>query len=680
MFHPNNRRGVRIPDSPFLLLLIVFIMSAGQSASAQTFSWVLDPLNPVVTDASIDNYTGCAWGDYDADGLEDLLVVNHSHNYLYHNDGGGNFTRLSVVAAGALSSDTGLFRGVAWADYDNDGDLDCFIAGNVSHLYRNNGSAPWFTRVTGPDISTTDTRGWSPAWADYDNDGNIDLVIAFPNGFVPGGSSKNQMFHNDGPPNYTFTRVDTSAITDAFAPYTSATWTDYDLDGDVDLFIGSGPASATPGRDYVFRNYLIETGSAGFEMDSTLPMVTDLADGQVWNLIDYDNDGDLDAFRTNWGNGNPASRPNDLFRNDGGTYTKITTGAIVTDNFVSLSNVWEDFDNDGDLDCFVTNDVLTANSYYQNNGDGTFTSITGSPVNGLGTSSYGATAGDMDNDGDMDLFVAGAGAERYLLRNESSPGNNWLKIKCVGVVSNKSALGAKVWLYATINGSPVAQVREIQSQNSFLCHSSLIVHFGLGDATLVDSLRVEWPSGYTTDSTNVAPNQMLEIVEDCPDLDGDGVTCFDNCPNDGNPAQMDSDGDGLGDACDNCPMVSNIDQADADGDGVGDLCDNCPSIFNPDQTDADSNGVGDVCQCDCPFQVDFDESGVIDALDFNTQVDVIFFGATDLMDPNCPATRADFNADGVPDALDLNGLIEYLFFSGDDPCNPCDPIQSTCSP
>lgn len=675
-----NLRGVRSPNLPAILVLITMFLLPVSAVRAQTFTWITDPLNPVVADISTDSYTGCAWGDYDGDGLEDLLVVNNSQNYLYHNDGGGNFTRLSTVAAGDISTDAGLFRGVAWGDYDNDGNLDCFIAGNVSHLYHNNGGPPWFTKVTAADIGTTDTRGWSPAWADYDNDGNLDLVIAFPNGFVAGGSSKNQMFHNDGPPNYTFTRIDTTAITDEFAPYTSATWSDYDLDGDVDLFIGSGPASTVSGPDFIFHNNLVETGAASFEKITTSPLVTDLADGQVWNLIDYDNDGDLDAYRTNWGGSNPTARPNDLFRNDAGTYTKILTGAIVTDNFVSLSNVWGDFDNDGDVDCFVTNDHSASNSYYQNNGDGTFTSITGAAINGLGTSSYGATAGDMDNDGDLDLFVAGTSSARYLLRNETSPGNNWLKIKCVGVVSNKAAIGAKLFLYATINGSPVQEIREIQTQNSFLCHSSLIVHFGLGDATTVDSLHIDWPSGYSTDTINIAPNQMLEMVEQCPDDDGDGITCFDNCPTISNASQVDTDGDGLGDACDNCPLIGNLDQADSDGDGVGDACDNCPMLFNPDQTDADSNGVGDVCQCDCPLQADFDESSAIDALDLNAQIDVLFFGGTDIMDPNCPITRADFNADGAADALDLNDLIEYLFFSGSDPCDPCDPIQPACTP
>lgn len=656
-----------------LIPILALSLWSGAVGHAQTFTWITDPLNPVVSDQTTIAYTGCAWGDYDDDGFEDLLVVNTGGTFLYHNEGSGNFTSVSAVEAGDITTFAGLHRGVAWGDYDNDGDLDCFIAGDVSGLFRNDGAAPWFTKVTAADIGTTDIRGWSPAWADYDNDGNLDLVIAFPNGFVAGGSGKNRMFRNDGPPDYSFSRIDTGVIVSSPAPYTSANWSDYDLDGDVDLFIGSGPASTGSGVDYLYRNLLMENGAAGFERILTAPIGTQSADGQVWNWIDYDNDGDLDGYRTNWGGNNFAIRRNDLYRNDGGSYTDILTGAIVTDNFVSLANIWEDFDNDGDRDCYVTNDGGVENSYYRNNGDGTFTSVTGSVINGLSTSSYGVTAGDMDNDGDLDLFVGGGGVERYLLQNETSPSANWLRVKCVGQVSNRAGIGAKIWVVATIGGVSVRQHREIQSQNSFLCHNSLIAHFGLGDALEVDSLRVEWPSGEVNELAGVAPNQLLTITEECADTDSDGVGCFDNCPSAANAGQADADGDGHGDACDNCSAVVNPDQADMDGDQVGDLCDNCPAVPNPGQEDSNGNGVGDVCDCSCPYQSDFDSNLLVDAVDLAITIDIVFFAAADIQDPLCPRTRADVSADGTADAVDLAILIDHVFFAGAGPNDPCTP-------
>jgi len=695
-------------------------------APAQDFATVFSISNPVINDDTSIPYTGCAWGDYDGDGLEDLLVVDKDQCFLYHNEGGLSFTRVSNADAGPIATDAGLHRGVSWGDYDNDGDLDCFIAGDVSGLYRNNGGPPWFTKVTDSDIGTADPRGWSPAWADYDNDGNLDLLIALPHGFVSGPPSSNQMFHNDGPPNYTFTKIDTGAVVSDLEPFTSANWSDYDFDGDLDLFIGTGPADGVAGVDFLYENHLAQEGFATFSLITTAPIATDLADGQVWNWIDIDNDGDLDAYRTNWGGQNPADRPNDLYRNDGGTYTAVTTGAIVTDPFISLANIWEDYDNDGDLDCFVTN-VGLANSYYRNSGSGTFT-VVGGDVAGGNVSSFGATAGDIDNDGDIDIFVNGVGNNRYLLENISLPFDGWLNIKLVGQKSNRAGIGARIWAVANINGSTVRLQREIQSQNSFLCHNSLIAHFGLGNAPDVDSLIVEWPSGNVTVMTDVAVQQILTIVEECPDTDGDGFGCLDNCPDVSNPAQddadgdlvgdvcdncpsvanadqLDSDGDGLGNACDNCPMVANPGQEDADGDGIGDMCDNCPDVASPDQTDGDGDGIGDVCDnciamanndqadgdgdglgdaCDnCPTmanlgQEDMDGDGIGDLCDNcpsipnPDQADGDNNGTGDVCECVCP-WQSDFDEDGFTTALDLSAVIDILFSGNTDVQDPICP-------
>ena len=630
-FRENAAIGICALRSAALAAMVTLLASS--LAHAQTFTRITTASNPVVTDATTNAYTGCAWGDYDGDGREDLLAVNQNGNFLYHNDGGGAFTRLTAAVAGPISSTAGVFFGVAWGDYDNDGDLDCFIAGQVSGLYRNNGAPPWFTLVTAADIGTTDKRGWSPAWADYDNDGNLDLVIAFPAGFVPNPQSPNQMFHNDGPPDYTFTRVDTGIVVSELQPFTSANWSDYDLDGDVDLFIGSGPASPFPAPDFLYQNQLTETGIVSFTKITTAPLATDVADGQVWNWIDYDNDGDLDAYRTNWGGGNAGIRPNDLYRNDGGVYTQITTGAIATDAFVSLANIWEDFDNDGDRDCFVTNDNNARDNYYRNNGDGTFTSVTLSVINGGLVSTYGATAGDMDDDGDLDLFVSGVGAaNRYLFRNDTDGLRNWFKIKCVGQQSNRAAIGATVWLWATIGGNTVTQHREIQTQNSFLCHNSLIVHFGLGDATIIDSLRVDWPSGTVTRGTNIPVNQKLTIPESaCIDLDSDGVVCDDNCP----------------------------------------------SVANPDQADVDDDGIGDACQCACDCHADPGGcDGTQDIIDVVQVVNVAFRGNAPISDPNlnCDYETTDTNCSSSTDVIDVVKMVN-VGFRGADPatefCQPC---------
>ncbi len=459
--------------------------------------------------------SGASWVDFDNDGDLDLFTVGAPTNppplppqrrVLYRNDGNDTFTS---VAIDTFANEQGLPIGNSWGDYDNDGDLDVFIAGNPSVLYRNEGNAN-FTKITTGDIGMLDSRGWSPAWGDIDQDGNLDLFITHPAGFTGNPATSNHLFLNDGPPDYMFTKTLNSAAVRGFAPYTNASWSDFDQDGDLDLSVGAGPANGTVAPDFFYRNMLRETGTIDLQRITEGTFATDARDGQTVNWIDYDNDGDLDVYITNWG-GTLGGLPNDLYRNDGATFTKITEGEIVTDSDVSLANVWGDFDNDGDLDAFVANNGL--NRYYQNNGDGTFTRVN-NILRSVGIN-WGATAGDYDNDGDLDLFIPVllANQPHGLFRNDTANGNHWLKIKCVGTASNRAAIGAKIRVRATINGKPVGQMREISSQNSFMGHNSLDVHFGLGDATIVESLIIEWPSGLTEGFTNVAVDQFLNVTE-----------------------------------------------------------------------------------------------------------------------------------------------------------------------
>jgi|CXWL01.1.fsa_nt_gi hypothetical protein len=654
LLNRSLRRYVRL----LAFIASAYLLATMQAAAQTTFTRNLDPFNPVVTNLSLNSYTGCAWVDWDNDDDDDLFVVSDNGNFLYRNDGGGSFVRMSS----ALDTDTVFYYGTSWADYDNDNDLDCFLAGERSNLYRNDGGGT-FTRITGGDLGSTLSSGWSPAWGDYDHDGDVDLAITLPAGFMGNGVVRpNRLYRNMGAPSYTLQRIDTGVIVTGSKPYTSGNWSDYDLDGDLDYFIGSGPATTVFAVDDLYKNVLVETGHIGFSRITTNPIATTVGDGQVWNWIDYDNDGDLDGYRTNWGgaNPNPVAKQNQLFRNDGGTYTRILTGAIVTDATISLSQVWADYDNDGDQDCFVTNDGSQSDSYYQNNNNGTFTSITsGDVVSPKSSGHYGATAGDYDNDGDLDLFVAGQSAGRVFLQNDLSGSNGWLKIELEGIISNKAAVGARVRVKATINGTPVWQQREVSTQNAFMAHSSLIVHFGLGNASVIDSLQVYWPSGIVTDTTGIAVNQRMNLVE-CtdPDTDGDGVICIDNCPATFNPDQADSDSDGIGDVCDDC--------VDPDSDGFGSpgfpatLCvlDNCPLTPNAGQEDTDNDGIGDACCCiGIRGNVDHDLAESVDIADLTTLVDHLFITFAPIDCPN----EGNVDATGGIDIADLTMLVDHLF-------------------
>ncbi len=500
------------------LLAAVLLASLPVGASAQAFTQITSG-NPIVTDPvpASAAFTGCAWIDYDGDGDQDLYIVQQG---LYRNDGGGSFTHVPTCPAGHDAS-----IGVTWADFDNDGDPDFYVSGGEpagSIMVRNDGGDAFTTVTTGAAGDSVGNQGWGCAWGDYDRDGWVDLVVAAAFGF--GSTTPNHLLHNDGAG--LFTSVDTSIVCAATGPYTIPTWNDVDGDGDPDLFIASGPANGTRAPDFLYLNHCDAPGSAFFTRITTGDLATDNHDAQIYNWADIDEDGDLDVYVTNYA----GMGANDLYRNDDGVFTRLTNaqaGTIVTDAGHSLASVWADLDNDGDLDCLVTKDGPTNSIYYVNNGAGFFTrsfSILRQPG-----PTYGAAAGDYDGDGDLDVYIHGDNSTRGLFRNQSSAVNGWLEVRCLGTRSNRSALGARVQVVATINGVRRRLVQQVSAQNSFGGHDPLELHFGVGDAVAIDSLRVEFPSGMKQIYLGVVPRQRLTVVEntatsvESPSVAGDGI-------------------------------------------------------------------------------------------------------------------------------------------------------------
>ncbi|MBK7816325.1 MAG: VCBS repeat-containing protein [Sphingobacteriaceae bacterium] len=293
------------------------------------------------------------------------------------------------------------------------------------------------------------------------------------------------------------------AFTDSLKPYTVPYWSDYDQDGDMDLFIATGPGGAA-GYDYCYKNMKVELSiDTLFRMNSNA-FTTLKQDGQCYNFIDYDNDKDLDLCLTNY-NGNQTC----FYNNNSGVYSFSTTPFTLTQQ--NLSNCWGDYDNDGDLDVIITSDN-TITRYFRNNGNNTFTQVTITLTNVAG--SAGITNGDYDNDGDLDLFIHGAGNARSLFRNDTVANiRKFVNFKLIGVTPNINAIGAKVKIKATIGGVPTWQYREISAQNSFQSQNDLRVHFGLNNATIIDSLIINWPSGTNQTYTNVIPTNFYVIKE-----------------------------------------------------------------------------------------------------------------------------------------------------------------------
>lgn len=505
-----------VPGIAALVTLIAALASVvlPDAAQAQPFTAVPSP----TIGSHVSFSTGASWVDVDDDGDLDIYVVTgfaaNNNNVLYRNNGDGTF---ASVAGVPVTSDGAESVCSTFGDWDNDGDIDGFVSnlvnaggmlfdGGASGAPPDPASPGGFGLNMTAGIGGAGLKGTGAAWGDYDNDGHLDLVIAAL--FGQGGiTTPNRLFHNNG--NGTFSEVLTGPLATVTDSHHHPTWADYDGDGDIDLFFGTGGAGSAK-LDRLYRNQLKETGSATFTPITTGVIATDLRDSQVLSWVDYDNDGDLDMYAVNY-----SSVPNQLYRNNGATFTKITTGDIVTGIGAAHGVVWGDFDNDGDQDAFVVRDSGGSNRYYRNNGNATFTRITAGAFVNESLSNYGAAAGDFDRDGDLDLFVPTARNEAasVLFRNDLAAGNHWLTVRCRGTISNRSAIGAVVRIKATIGGAPRWQRRDISAGTSYGGHGALEAHLGLGTATILDTLRVEWPSGLVNVQTGVPVDQLMTVLE-----------------------------------------------------------------------------------------------------------------------------------------------------------------------
>ena len=450
------------------------------------------------------------WIDYDNDNDLDLFISNGlqngQNNFLYRNDN-GVFVKIEndPIVSDFLPSD-----GSSWTDFDNDGFADLCVVNwwnRINLLYKNNGNGT-FTFLSSSPVCTQLSYSEACSWGDYDNDGLIDLFITNS----AGTGHRNFLYRNTGSGN--FIRIDTGAVFGETAYSRGINWTDINGDRLPDIFVCREESQ----NEFMFKN----NGGGYFTRITNSPPVTN--GGITWSGSwgDYDNDGDLDLFITN-----SENQTNSLFRNEGDfNFTKITNDPLVTEPGYNAVGGWGDYDNDGDLDMFVSqaykgpsfNEKLV-NKLYRNNlmetGTASFEKITsGILVNDSGYT-YGFAWGDYDNDGDLDLAAAntfGENQKNALYRNELSNGNKWINIKCKGTVSNSSAIGAKVRIKANINGNPVYQMQEISGQAGY-CTQNLILHFGLGNAQVIDSLKVEWPSGIDQYFTNVPVNRNITITE-----------------------------------------------------------------------------------------------------------------------------------------------------------------------
>lgn len=492
--------------------------------------------------------SGAAFLDYDDDGDLDLYIVNSASlpgfvtdtpptNVLYRNDGNRGFTD---VTAEAGVGHLGYGMGCGTADYDNDGDPDLYVTNfGENVLYRNNADGT-FTDVTAHSgVGDGDRWSSSCAFVDYDHDGNLDLYVV--NYLDYNIAEDGEWYDTNGRRIYSNPRVykgvsDTlyknngdgtfADVTQHAGVYNNAgkglgvTCGDYDNDGRIDIYVAN---DTTP-------NFLYRNMGDGTFMD--LGVIAGVAyneegvaeGGMGVDFGDYNNDGLLDIFVTNF-----SRETNTLYRNNSnGILTDVTYIARLGDSsFLKLGFGTKFFDaeNDADLDLFVANGHVYSNvealsdtieyaqtdQLFLNMGESSFLDVSEECGTYFSVKrvSRGAAFGDYDNDGDTDIFVVNLNQKAVLLRNEGGSRNNWLKIKTVGVKSNRDGIGARIEVVTHSH----TQIREVQTGSSYLSGQDLHPIFGLGAETRVEEVKITWPSGLEQVLGEVEANRFLIITE-----------------------------------------------------------------------------------------------------------------------------------------------------------------------
>ena len=442
-------------------------------------------------------------GDYDNDGWDDLFISYFGKNALFKNNGNGTFTDTAEKAgvAGNPKLPTRWGSGSAFVDYDKDGDLDLFVA---NYIDLNLKTAP--LPETGPCLY----KGV--------------MVACGPPGLEGG---KNLLYQNNG--NATFTDVSEKAgilkTTGAYG--LGVLVADFDNDSWPDIYVANDSAPATlyhNDHNGTFTDIAAEAGAA-YSGDGKPQAGMGVAAG------DYNGDGWLDIFKTNFSGDTSTLYRNAGIQNNALTFDDVTftAGIGVNTRWLGWGCGFGDFDNDGWLDIFLVNghvypevEKLTTEAgyaqrkvLYRNLRDGNFADLTTQLGGALmePTASRGCAFGDYDNDGDLDVVINPVNDAPALLRTDTKTQNNWLAVRTIGVKSNRSGIGARVIVKYESDGQERTLFDETRSGGSYYSQNALRLHFGLGSAKQAKSVEIRWPSGAISKLTNITANQVLALKE-----------------------------------------------------------------------------------------------------------------------------------------------------------------------
>lgn len=512
-----------------ILIGAAFLMIGANTLSAQDVTFSLpDSAGSLGINPNTGGLMGFAWGDYDKDGDLDLLLGG-SPSVLFRNDvaTGGGFVRVSATTEGepgTILFDAGTVDNYSmqWADFDGDGNLDIIASDTPNlRLFLNDGSTFTIADPTATGLIVNVNRVWGVTVADYDRDGDVDIATVGGAASADGGGPPHILRNENG----IFTDVGAELVP---VPITQESWNpqwvDIDNDGYMDLWVPTLRRNITPAP----RCELLFNDSAG-ELAPADPAVSGLADAlsaivSVWG--DYDNDGFMDLWFHPFSGDNAG--PNRLYRNNGDrTFTDVAPALGMDSLFTTAATrgaSWGDYNNDGWLDLFVQKRERGVCELWHNNGDETFTDVGQQAGLLLPTGDHRtAQLVDYDSDGWLDIFLSGnGGAQEWIYHNDGGNSNHWIGIRPRGTVgTNTAGIGARF----TVVAGTHRQYRWVDGGGT---GGNFWPHFGLGAATTVDSIIANWPTGTRDIALNVAADKYYIFRE------GTGVVSVKEKPGAGN--------------------------------------------------------------------------------------------------------------------------------------------------